>query len=230
MRLVIAPDATAAARAAAQFVTERLARVLARGRRPTLALSGGRAAVLLLEALAEGELAWDEVHLLQVDERISPVDDVARNWRAVLRSPLAARLAADRMHPMPVELPDPSVAARGYAETLLAVAGDPPALDVVHLGLGADGHTASLFPGDALLGERRKFVGVSGYHAGHRRLTVTLPVLDRAQAIAWLVTGADKAAALARFARGDRAMPAALVSQTRATCFADEMAAAETAG
>jgi 6-phosphogluconolactonase len=228
MRLVVARDATAAAQAAAAFVAERLARALAQRRRATLAVSGGRAAEALLEALAERELAWHTVDVLQVDERIVPADDADRNWRAVLRSPLAARLAAERMHPMPVELADPAVAAGRYAETLIAVAGDPPALDVVHLGLGADGHAASLVPGDPLLAERAALVGVSGPYAGHRRLTLTLPALDRARAIAWLVTGADKAAALAGLARGERALPAALVERTRATCFADEAAAAET--
>ncbi len=229
MRLVVARDDAAAARAAAEFVAERLGRALVRSRRATLALSGGRAAAWLLAALAERELAWHGVHLLQVDERLVPADDADRNWRTVLRSPLAARLAAERMHPMPVELADATLAARRYAETLIAVAGDPPALDVVHLGLGADGHTASLFPGDAALAERRELVAVSGHHAGHRRLTLTLPALDRARAVAWLVTGADKTAALAGLRRGDRALPAARVGRTRARCFADE-AAAGTAG
>lgn len=225
MRFVVAQDAAAAARAAAEFVAERLARALARRGSATLAVSGGRAAGSLLEALAERELAWDGLQLLQVDERIAPADDEARNWRVVLGSPLAAHLGADRMHPMPVELADPAAAARRYAETLIATAGDPPTLDVVHLGLGADGHAASLFPGDALLSERVLLVGVSGQHAGHRRLTLTLPALDRARAIVWLVTGAEKAAALAGLQRGDRSLPAAHVDPTRATCFADQAAA-----
>jgi 6-phosphogluconolactonase len=226
MRIVVAREPIDGARTAAEFIAERLRQALARRGGATLAVSGGRAAGALLEALAERELAWDGVHLLQVDERIAPVDDEARNWRLVLRSPLAARLTADRMHPMPIELAGPALAAQRYAETLAAVAGDPPALDVVHLGLGADGHTASLFPGDALLSERALLVGVSGRHAGHRRLTLTLPALNRARALVWLVTGTEKAAALAGLRRGDRSLPAAHLDPTRATCFADEAAAA----
>jgi 6-phosphogluconolactonase len=225
MRIVVARDATSAARAAAAFIGDRLTRTLARKRRATLAVSGGRAAMALFEALAEQPLPWQAIDVFQVDERIVPSDHLARNWGLLARSPLAARLAADKVHPIPIELGDPARVARRYAETLVALAGDPPALDVVHLGLGPDGHTASLFRADPEALAPGELVGASGRHAGHARLTLTLAALNGARSIAWLVTGAEKAAALAGLERGDRALPAAWVERKHATCFADEAAA-----
>ncbi|HKC43732.1 MAG TPA: 6-phosphogluconolactonase [Burkholderiales bacterium] len=226
MRIVVARDATSAARAAAEFIGDRLTRALARERGATLALSGGRAATALFEALAEQPLPWQAIDVFQVDERIVPSDHLARNLGLLMRSPLARHLAADRIHPIPIELGDPARVARRYAETLAAIAGDPPALDVVHLGLGPDGHTASLFRADPEALASSELVGASGRHAGHARLTLTLAALNGARSIAWLVTGAEKAAALAGLERRDRALPGAWVERKRATCFADEAAAA----
>jgi len=225
MRIVVARDATSAARAAAAFIGDRLTRALARKRGATLAVSGGRSAMALFEALAEQPLPWQAIDVLQVDERIVPSDHLARNWGLLARSPLARHLAADRTHPIPIELGDPTRVVRRYAETLVTLAGDRPALDVVHLGLGPDGHTASLFRADPETLSSRELVGASGRHAGHARLTLTLAALNGARSIVWLVTGAEKAAALAGLERGDRALPAAWVEREHATCFADEAAA-----
>jgi 6-phosphogluconolactonase len=225
MRIVVARDATSAACAAAAFIGDRLTRALARKRGATLAVSGGRAAMVLFEALAEQPVPWHAIDVFQVDERIVPSDHLARNWGLLVRSPLAAHLAAERIHPIPIEFGDPAHVARRYAETLVAVAGDPPTLDVVHLGLGPDGHTASLFRADPEALASGELVGTSGRHAGHARLTLKLAALNGARSIAWLVTGAEKAAALAGLERGDRALPAAWVERKRATCFVDEAAA-----
>ena len=225
MRIVVARDATSAARAAAAFIGDRLTRALARKRGATLAVSGGRAAMTLFEALAEQPLPLHAIDVFQVDERIVPSDHLARNWGLLARSPLAPHLAADRVHPIPIEVGDPVRVARRYAETLVALAGDPPALDVVHLGLGPDGHTASLFRADPEAFASGELVGASGRYAGHARMTLTFAALNAARSIAWLVTGAEKSAALAGLERGDRALPAAWVERKRATCFADEAAA-----
>src|SRR5215510_7202633 len=129
MRIVVARDATSAARAAAAFIGDRLTRALARKRGATLAVSGGRSAMALFEALAEQPLPWQAIDVLQVDERIVPSDHLARNWGLLARSPLARPLAADRTHPIPIELGDPTRVVRRYAETLVTLAGDRPALD-----------------------------------------------------------------------------------------------------
>jgi 6-phosphogluconolactonase len=108
-----------------------------------------------------------------------------------------------------------------YAATLRELAGNPAVLDLVHLGLGADGHTASLIPGDGALDTAEADVSLTGAYSGHRRMTLTLPVLNRARRILWLVTGADKATALARLRQGDRGIPAGRVRTDRALIITD---------
>jgi 6-phosphogluconolactonase len=131
---------------------------------------------------------------------------------------------------MPVEEADLASAAERYQRELRAVAGTPPVLDLVQLGLGADGHTASLFAGDPALDVEDADVAASGPYQGRRRVTLTLPALGRARRILWIVTGAAKADALARLRRGDRGIPAARVRSDRALLLADEAAAARGAG
>jgi len=126
---------------------------------------------------------------------------------------------------MPVEDPDLDAAAGEYARTLESVAGSPPVLDLVHLGLGADGHTASLVPGDAVLKAASVDVAVTGVHEGRRRMTLTYPILNRARRILWLVTGAGKAGMLARLRRGDQSIPAGRVRQDDALILTDRAAA-----
>lgn len=120
---------------------------------------------------------------------------------------------------MPVENPGLDAAA-AYARTLRGLAGNPPTLDIVHLGLGADGHTASLFPGSPLVDETRAEVAVTGEQLGRRRMTLTLPVLNRARHIVWVITGADKAATLARMLAGDSAIVASRVRRSGAVIVA----------
>jgi 6-phosphogluconolactonase len=220
-------DADAVARAGAAFVAgEARAAVAARGRF-TVAFSGGRTPWVMLRALAGlADVPWPSVLVAQVDERIAPAGDADRNLTHLAASLLErAPLAPERMHAMPVELPDPALAAARYAATLRDIAGAPPVLDLVHLGLGTDGHTASLVPGDPVLTVTDADVAVTGVYQGRRRMTLTYPAIDRARRILWLVTGAEKADMLARLRGRDPGIPAGRVRQENALVLADRAAA-----
>ncbi|MCI0436390.1 MAG: 6-phosphogluconolactonase, partial [Gemmatimonadetes bacterium] len=182
-------DLAATERAAAEFITVRLAQAVHERGLATLALSGGSTPWGMFARLAAHRLPWNSIHVLQVDERIVPLDHAARNWRQFLANPLARCVPDENQHPMPVEIGDPELASREYGNTLIDRAGDPPELDVVHLGIGEDGHTASLFAGDPLLEEKRRWVGVSRRYQGHQRVSLTLPAIDRARCIAWFAVG-----------------------------------------
>src|SRR5207302_8686569 len=127
-----------------------------------------------------------------------------------LRESLLTRvpLRPEQIHAMPVESPDLEAAAETYSRTLFEVAGSPPVLDLVHLGLGPDGHTASLVPGDPVLDVTDADVALTGVYQQKRRMTLTYPILNRARRILWLVTGKDKVTALARLHEGDVSIPA----------------------
>src|SRR5690606_38355539 len=140
---------------------------------------------------ADGSVEWDRVHILQVDERVVPLDDDARNWSHFLEGSLAERIPKQNRHPMPVE-EDAELAVGRYSATLIQWAGVPPQLDVVHLGIGEDGHTASLFADDVLLQDRRRWGGVGKGYEGHRRLILTLPVLNSARSVVWFDVGAGR--------------------------------------
>ncbi len=125
----------------------------------------------------------------------------------------------------PVEAMDLERAAEQYALTLRDVAGSPPVLDLVHLGLGPDGHTASLVPGDPVLEVTDTDVAATGPYLGRRRMTLTFPIINRSRRVLWLVTGREKAGALVRLRDGDRSIPASRVRQDRALVLADRAAA-----
>lgn len=219
-------DTEAVARAAADFIAaEARSGVAARGRF-TIAVSGGRTPWLMLRALADEEVPWAGVHVVQVDERVAPDGDPDRNLTQ-LRESLLARvpLRSGQIHAMPVEAADLDAAARAYADELRAAAGKPPVLDLVLLGLGSDGHTASLVPGDPSLEVTDADVALAGPYQGRQRMTLTYPVIDRARRVLWVVTGAEKSDMLRRLCDGDRAIPAGRVRQDRALVLADRAAA-----
>lgn len=163
--------------------------------------------------------------MVQVDERVAPSGDADRNLSHLLESLLPhTPLGLDRIHAMPVEEADLETAARSYASTLERIAGSPPVLDLVHLGLGPDGHTASLVPGDPVLFVADRDVALTGCSRGRRRMTLTYPILDRSRRVLWLVTGADKATVLPRLLAADPAIPAGRVRQGQALLLADRAA------
>jgi 6-phosphogluconolactonase/glucosamine-6-phosphate isomerase/deaminase len=170
--------------------------------------------------LAHEEMPWQDVVLFQVDERIAPNGDPDRNL-----THLQASLGAEQVdvRPMPVTEPDPVAAAGRYADAL------PARFDLVHLGLGPDGHTASLVPGDPVLDVSDRLVAVTAEYQGRRRMTLTYPALARADQLLWLVTGADKARPLAQLLVFDPAIPAGRVEAARSLVFADR-AASPTSG
>lgn len=227
MDLDVLSSAESAARAAAsRIAAEARAAVLARGRF-VMALSGGSTPWAMLEALGGEDLPWERVTVVQVDERVAPNGDPQRNLTHLEEHLLGPTpLGREQLVAMPVETRGLEAAARRYARALAELAGSPPRLDLVHLGLGADGHTASLVPGDPVLDVEDRDVAVTkSAYQGHRRMTLTLPVLARARRILWLVSGRDKTSALERLWRGDPGIPAGRVARSRALLVADRAAA-----
>jgi 6-phosphogluconolactonase len=227
MRIEALADADAVARAgAALTAAEARTAVAARGRF-IVAFSGGHTPWQMLRALADEEVPWPGVHVVQVDERVAPAGDPDRNLTHLRESLLAhCPLRPEQIHPMPVEAADLEAASRRYALTLEAIAGAPAVLDLAHLGLGPDGHTASLVPGDPVLDVTDADVALTGVYQGRRRMTLTYPALNRARRVVWLITGREKADMLERLCRGDRSIPAGRIDQHQALVLADHEAAA----
>jgi 6-phosphogluconolactonase len=227
VRIEALANPEAVARTAVIFtVGEARAAVAARGRF-IMAVSGGHTPWTMLRALADQPLPWDDVHLVQVDERVAPAGHPDRNLTHLRESLLAhCPLRPEQVHAMPVESDDLKAASEQYAATLKQIAGAPVVLDLVHLGLGPDGHTASLVPGDPVLDVTDADVAVTGVYQGRRRMTLTYPILNRARRIVWLVTGREKAEMLARLKDSDGSIPAGRVRQQAAVVLADQEAAA----
>lgn len=216
----ILADAEAVAERGAEIVVAQAdAAVEARGEF-SFAVSGGHTPWAMLALLGD-RLPWDRVAVFQVDERVAPLGSPDRNLTRLLESlPPAGRA---RVNGMPVDAADLETAATAYASTL------PERLDLVHLGLGADGHTASLVPDDPVLEVADQNVATTGEYRGRRRMTLTYPAIDRARMVLWLVTGEDKADALERLRSGDRSIPAARIEAPRSLILADRAAAGDRA-
>jgi 6-phosphogluconolactonase len=226
MKIEVLPDADAVAQTGAEIIAaEARAAVKARGRF-IVAVSGGHTPWQMLRALANEDVPWESVNVVQVDERVAPAGDPDRNLTHLYQSLLEhAPLRREQIYAMPVEEPELESAAERYSETLKKIAGSPPVLDLVHLGLGPDGHTASLVPGDPILDVTDSNVALTGVYQGRRRMTLTYPMLNRARRILWLVTGNDKVAALARLRDGDPTIPAGRIQRDQALLLADLAAA-----
>jgi len=187
-------------------------------------VSGGHTPWTMLRALADEPLPWADVHVVQVDERVAPAGHPDRNLTHLRESLLAhCSLRPEHVHAMPVESADLESAAVQYAATLQHIAGTPAVLDLAHLGLGPDGHTASLVSGDPVLAVTDSDVALTGPYQGRPRMTLTYPVLNRARRIVWLVTGREKAQMLARLCAADRSIPAGRISQDQAVASAKEL-------
>jgi 6-phosphogluconolactonase len=225
MTIEVLPDAQAVARRGAQWIAAQARLAIAARGRFVLAVSGGSTPWLMLRELTRQAVSWNDVDIVQVDERMAPAGSPERNFTALCDSLRAAPLATERIHALPVDAVDLAEGAARYSKLLESIAGSPPVLDVAHLGLGADGHTASLVPGDPVLEVADADVAWSGEYMGQRRMTLTYPMLNRARQILWLVTGSQKAEALARLRRGDRSIPAGRIRQDAALVLADGAAA-----
>lgn len=222
------PDSVAQA-AAATIAADARAAMAARGRF-AFAVSGGHTPWIMLRGLAGEDMPWASVHVFQVDERVAPDGHPDRNLTHLRESLLQhAPLRPEQIHAMPVESPDLKAAAIQYAVALQEIAGSPPVLDLVHLGLGPDGHTASLVPGDAVLDVDDADVALTGVYQGRRRMTLTYPMLNRARRVLWVVTGSEKVEMLRRLRDGDVSIPAGRIQRAQALLLADRAAAGQLA-
>lgn len=225
MQIEVLTDEAAVARRTAEVIERATSQALARKGRATLGLSGGSTPAPMLERLGAGNLDWRSVHLFQVDERVAPDGHIDRNWTMLSDSLLtAADIPRRNLHPMPVTAQRLDEEAAAYGRALEDLCGVPPALDVVHLGIGADGHTASLIPGDPVLQARDRWVALAGPYQGRRRMTLTYPVINAARLIVWQVVGADKAHALREGLQGTT-VPASAIRRDGAIALADTAAA-----
>jgi 6-phosphogluconolactonase len=226
MKIEILADADAVAREAAKIIAAEARAAVAERGRFVMAVSGGHTPWQMLRALANEEVPWKSVHVVQVDERVAPAGDPDRNLTHLRESLLEhAPLQPEQIHAMPVESPDLDAAAKRYALTLQEIAGSPPVLDLAHLGLGPDGHTASLVPEDPVLKVTDADVALTGVYQERRRMTLTYPMLNRSRRILWLVTGSDKVEAFARLRDGDVSIPAGRIQREQAVVLADRAAA-----
>jgi 6-phosphogluconolactonase len=228
MKIEVYADADAVALAAAKLIAKEARDAVATRGKFVIAVSGGRTPWVMLSDLAHEDVPWKGVHVVQVDERVAPGGDPDRNLTHLRESLLEhAPLRPEQIHAMPVEATDLQAACMRYGLTLGEIAGSPPVLDLVHLGLGPDGHTASLVPGDPVLNVKDADVALTGIYQGRRRMTLTYPIINRSRRVLWLATGAEKAGMLARLEAGDVSIPAGRVSRDHAVVLADRAAAGQ---
>ena len=213
----VLPGEDAVARRAADIVAASAREAIEARGRFTVAASGGRTPWAMFRALADEDVPWGKVGIWQVDERIAPDGDADRNLTSLL--PMIPSEAD--LRPMPVTEADLEAAAARYAGSL------PNVFDLVHLGMGDDGHTASLVPDDPVLDVTDRDVAVTGEYRGLRRMTVTYRVLDRARRVLWLIDGDDKTLMVPRLMAGDRSIPAGRVATAEQLVVVDAAAAAE---
>jgi 6-phosphogluconolactonase len=186
------------------------------------AVSGGKTPWKMLRALADEDVPWEGMHVFQVDERLAPEGHPDRNMTHLRENLLGhSPLSPEQIHAMRVEENDPEAAAVDYARTIEEIAGSPAIMDLVYLGLGPDGHTASLIPGDPVLNVTDKDVALTGIYQGRRRLTLTYPIINRSRKVLWLITGSEKNEMFKRLIQRDLSIPAGSISQENAIVLAD---------
>ena len=218
-RLEVVADERAAARRAAELIAVAGAEVAAERNLFALAMSGGRSPWAMLAILGDLEqMPWDRTELFQVDERVAAPGSEERNLTHMVLG--LSMQHQSTLRPMPVTQRDLGAAAREYESAL------PERFDLVHLGLGPDGHTASLVPGDPVLEVSDRRVAITGgEYQGHHRMTLTYPTIDAARRVLWLVTGGEKREPLAQLMAGDGSIPAGRVRNDEMIVVADEAAA-----
>ena len=231
MQIEVLKDGDAVAARAAGIIAEQARSAVAARGRFLIAVSGGHTPWVMLRQLASQQVPWEGMHVFQVDERIAPAGDPDRNLTHLRESLLShAPIDPSHIYAMPVEEADSEAAAAEYARTLQKLAGAPPVIDLVHLGLGPDGHTASLIPGDPVLQVMDRDVAITGVYQGRNRMTLTYPVINRARQILWVVTGEEEVKALSQLEKGDASIPGGRIRRENALVLADEAAAGQRSG
>ena len=230
LKLEVFADDDAVAKAAAGVIASAAREAVAARGVFTLAVSGGKTPWAMLKDLASEEVPWSQVHVFQIDERIAPEGDPDRNLTHLHESLLGnAPIPKENIHAMPVNAADPIAGAKEYEETLHSICGNPPTLDMAHLGLGPDGHTASLVPNDPVLHVTDKDVALTDpvhLYQNRRRMTLTYPMINRSRQIMWLATGAAKIPMIAKLKVADPSIPGGRISQENAFLLTDTAAAA----
>jgi len=230
MQIEVLANDDAVAKAAAGVIASQARAAVAERGLFTLAVSGGKTPWAMLKDLASEEVPWSQVHVFQIDERIAPEGDPDRNLTHLHESLLGnAPIPKENIHAMPVNAADPAEGAKEYEQTLQEFCGNPPVLDMAHLGLGPDGHTASLIPGDPVLSVVDRDVALTdpvNLYQNRRRMTLTYPMINRSRKILWLATGAAKVPMIVLLKAADPTIPGGRISQEQALLLTDTPAAA----
>ncbi len=228
MKIEVYADANTVAREAAKLIAKEAREAVATRGKFVIAVSGGKTPWVMLRDLAQEDVPWKGLHVVQVDERFALEGDPDRNLTHLRESLIEhAPIRPEQIYAMPVESGDLEAACEQYELILKTIAGSPSVLDLVHLGLGPDGHTASLVPGDPVLNVKDADVALTGLYQNRRRMTLTYPIINRSRRVLWLTTGGEKAGMLARLQAGDASIPAGRVSRDRAVILADHAAAGQ---
>jgi 6-phosphogluconolactonase len=226
MIIEVLDNADLVAKKAASIIAEEARKSVALRGCFFIAVSGGRTPWKMLRALEVEDVPWKGIQIFQVDERIAPEGHSDRNKTQLYESLIGhTPLLQEQIHTMPVMKKHSEKAATHYARTISEIVGSPAIFDLIHLGLGSDGHTASLIPGEPVLDITDRDVAPTGIYQGRNRLTLTYPIINRARKILWLITGSDKSAMLRFLLDGDISIPAGRVSQESAMVLADKNAA-----
>jgi 6-phosphogluconolactonase len=225
MNIQVYSDADEVAAEAAKLIAMIARQSVEERGRFVLAVSGGRTPWQMLRLLGKEDVPWKFVHVFQVDERVAPSGHPDRNLTQ-LRYSLLGNSPINENHivAMPVEWNDLRFAADEYCDMISQHAGTPPIIDLVHLGLGTDGHTASLIPEDPVLDIVDRDVAITGIYQGRERMTLTYPIINRSRNIMWVITGAEKASMLQRLLGADTSIPAGRIHQEKAFVLADQEA------
>jgi 6-phosphogluconolactonase len=225
MKTEIFPSADQVAEGAAAYIEQLIRETLAHKKYFSMAISGGRTPWEMLKILSKASLPWTRVNLFQVDERVAPDGHADRNltqlFQVIEGSPLVNHL---RIFPMPVMAEDLGAASQDYAKLIHEIT-DGEGLDLIHLGMGSDGHTASLVPGDGVLDVNdREVACTEQLYQGRIRMTLTYPLLNSSKRILWIVTGAEKQEMVQRLLKQDASIPAGSVNQANALLMVDQAA------
>ncbi len=228
MQIEVIDGEPAVARRAATVIAEHAREAVSQRGKFVMGVSGGKTPWIMLRNLADEQLSWEKVHVFQIDERIAPSGDPDRNLNNLRESLLShAPLMPDQIHAMQVESADLEASAAQYVAILKNFAGDPPVLDLAHLGMGSDGHTASLIPNDPVLDVNNRDIALTGVYQERRRMTMTYPLLNRSRFILFLVTGAEKMPMLQRLLKGDPSIASGRICGNSMLLLADKAAAAQ---